>query len=617
MVTGLRASLSLFMLIGFYVLTLGLMAGTVALAIAAASVAPALIKLTFPLFIAVFGGAGYALWKSAVAKPEAATGVPLTPHQAPRLWSEVDNLARAAGTRPPDEIRIVPDVNAGVSEQTKLLGLLGGRRLLYIGIPLFHALTMAELRAVLAHELGHYSGAHTRLGAIAYRGRLAVAGTVSRIGKWNPAGWLFRGYGLLYLLADAAVSRRQELEADAAAVRAAGRAVAVGALTELHVVDAAYAFYLKRYVSAGAEHKLLPDDVFGGFGRMLRARRDELDGLRSGLSAEPPSRSESRWETHPPLAVRVAAINALPDAGVANDPRRAADLLPDLDHIGTALQRMTVKADGRRVLPWDLFAGEVATAQLQAKADAIFRELGRAFGQRTIDLPMVLRQIEAGNAGAIAAPFFPKQTRREAVQRLGDVLEPLITLAAVRSGRAAWRHSWTNFAELVDVSGCLLDLAPLAALAAQPETLPSAAGALAKYGVDLSAAIVVEQVASARGARLVAGLANVKVDGADNDIYVLDNGLVFVPVRGDKDHGAKRMRAVAATVPAAQLAERDKFLPYEEMASIAFRRRIPLDATIAMRGGQEIHLKESWTGEHLTKADTDELLKVFDMINQA
>jgi hypothetical protein len=42
-------------------------------------------------------------------------GVIITPEQAPRLWEEVRTLARAAGTRAPDEIRVVAEVNAAVS----------------------------------------------------------------------------------------------------------------------------------------------------------------------------------------------------------------------------------------------------------------------------------------------------------------------------------------------------------------------------------------------------------------------------------------------------------------------------------------------------------------------
>jgi Zn-dependent protease with chaperone function len=86
----------------------------------------------------------------------------------PRLWHEVRELAGFAATRPPDEIQLVAAANAGVAEETSLLGLVGGTRKMSLGAPLLVGLSREQLRAVLAHELGHYSGRHTALDALTY-----------------------------------------------------------------------------------------------------------------------------------------------------------------------------------------------------------------------------------------------------------------------------------------------------------------------------------------------------------------------------------------------------------------------------------------------------------------
>jgi hypothetical protein len=209
--------------------------------------------------------------------------------------------------------------NAAVSEDTKLLGLIGGRRRLYLGMPLLQALSVDQLRSVVAHELGHYSGKHTRLGAVAYRGRLAIGHTIGRIGPWNPVGWTFRGYARLYLLVDNAVSRRQELDADRASVRVAGPEVAVAALRELPVIDAAWGFYFDRYINQGWEAGFAPDDFFGGFGRLVAARHEELAKLRD----DQPEEHRSRWDTHPSHAERIALMRTAPQVAhpVAGRPR--------------------------------------------------------------------------------------------------------------------------------------------------------------------------------------------------------------------------------------------------------------------------------------------------------
>src|SRR5258705_1515010 len=174
MITTLRAAVSVVMLLGFYVLALAI--------IGALGVASVLLwqehagsGATKVAFFTLAAGAGIvaALWRVLRPKPEPMTGVPVVRSQAPQLWHTVHELAATAKTRVPDEIVLIPMVNAAVSEDARLLGLLGGRRRLYLGVPLLQALTVAQLRAILAHELGHYSGQHTRLGAIAYRGRLA------------------------------------------------------------------------------------------------------------------------------------------------------------------------------------------------------------------------------------------------------------------------------------------------------------------------------------------------------------------------------------------------------------------------------------------------------------
>lgn len=142
-------------------------------------------------------------------------------------------------------------------------------------------MTVGQMRAVLAHELGHYSERHTRLSVPAYRGRLVIAHTLDRIGPNNPAGWLFLAYARLYLLVDRAGSRRQELEADLASARAAGADAAVSALREIRVLAAAWEFFLDQYVRLGWESGYAPADLFAGFGALVEARRDELEELRA------------------------------------------------------------------------------------------------------------------------------------------------------------------------------------------------------------------------------------------------------------------------------------------------------------------------------------------------
>lgn len=610
MKAGMRALFSVLMLVGFFVLVLVEFLAAVAFAVWLVTVGPAAVavKVTAPLFIAIVGGVGWALWQAIRFKNEPMPGVVVTPDQAPQLWAEVRRLAEGVGTRAPDELRIVPEVNAAVSEHTKLLGLLPGRRYLYLGLPVLQALNVDQLRAVLAHELGHYSEAHLRLGAVAYRGRIAMEGAIGRIGKWNVAGWPIRLYARAYLLVDNAVSRRQELEADAASVRLAGRQAAVAALTEIAVVDMAYTFYLNRYVGPGAELGLLPDNVFAGFGELLAAREEEIAGLRGDAARR---ETGSRWDTHPPLAVRIAAINALPEGMPSNDRRRATDLIPDLPTMSAHLHHLSVRTEGRQVLPWPQFTAATASRQLQAAADDVFRELARRMNRPLVGLYEVMDALAAGRAGELGEPFFPNATRKEAAAQFAQPLELLLMLAAVRSDRTTWQSSWTGSAELLGLDGKPLDLEPIAKLAVDPATTAQAIARLRELGIEITAAVVVEATATARGGDVIAGLGNVTFDGGEADLLVLDNGLIVVPTKGDKNEGTKRMTAMIASTPLTKLAETHRFLPYEEVRKVTIVKQVPIRATIELHDGRSIELKESWTGDELHKKSREVLHEVF------
>ncbi|MFD0381717.1 M48 family metallopeptidase [Streptomyces stramineus] len=241
---------------------------------------------------------GYPVLRGAFALGASTGGdkeaLPVTEADQPELWAAVRSLAERSGTRPPDEILLTGEVNAAVSEDARLLGLLPGRRRLYLGVPLLTGLNEPQLHSVIAHELGHYGNADTRLAGITRRGRDCVLRTVAafqeqerkRIGKeasrqekadakrlrkgkqargvdtgrtglrYRLMAKPFQAYALFYLRASSGVGR-QELAADRMAVRVAGRDATASALREIAALDAAHDFYQSRYALLGVEAGLL------------------------------------------------------------------------------------------------------------------------------------------------------------------------------------------------------------------------------------------------------------------------------------------------------------------------------------------------------------------------
>jgi hypothetical protein len=487
-------------------------------------------------------------------------------------------------TRQPDDILLVPEVNAAVTERTRLLGLIGGRRTMLIGVPLLQAFSVAQLRSVLAHELGHFSGSHTRLGPIAYRGRLAVVGTVQNLGA---ARILFEPYARLYLMVEAAVSRRQELEADQASVRLAGRRTAQSALRDLPVLDAAWDFYFGRYVAPGWEVGYAPNDIFGGFGAMLRDRAGELAALR----AEAPSSKTSRYDSHPPIAARIAAMDSMPDAPAFVDTRPARVLVPNFEQACAALATSAFKIGNRSVVPWDRFTGLAMASALQEAADEVYRAVARVTGGRA-DLGAVLDLAETGRLGTISGPLAQDQPAALAV---------LVRLAAIRSGAAYWRHSWTGPATLIRNDGSPFDPAEIVRLIASPLTVSDARARLANLGIDVTKATMLQAVANAKGAKFVGGIANMRIDGAPHDVLVLDTGLLLVPGPRRSDGGTGRLAHLAQSASLEDLSRQYRYLAYEDVVSVTRTKKLPMHLQVVLHDGRTVLINQTLTGDMLTK----------------
>jgi len=276
------------------------------------------LRLGVPVCIATVGVMAYATWRALHTRRPEPVGIPVTRADAPQLWALLDGAAAAAGTRAPDTVTIVADAAAKIIERSHLLGLVGGRRDLYLGLPLLQAWDEAHLRAVAAHELGHFSPRLGRLAPLAYRGRVVVGRTVPRIPRRNPAGPLLRTYAKFYRRIDTPFSRAQELAADRIAAEYAGHTAATAVLRDLPALDALQRIFHAEYLGPGWQAGHVPEDLFGGFLRVLAARANDVAVLRARDPGTP-----SAWDTHPPVADRLAALTGSPT------PRAAKGAVPD------------------------------------------------------------------------------------------------------------------------------------------------------------------------------------------------------------------------------------------------------------------------------------------------
>ncbi|MFG3293238.1 M48 family metallopeptidase [Streptomyces sp. NPDC048179] len=296
--------------------------------------------------------------------------VQIVPEDQPELWEQIRAAAEATGQRPPDELYLADEVNAGVAEHSRLLGLLPGRRRMHLGLPLLAGLTVPQLRAVLAHEFGHYANLDTRLGGVTMRGRAAVMHTVEAFQQGGTRlhfvmGSLYVGYARMFLRTSQSVARHQEFAADRTAALYAGCDTTAAALRIIPVLDGAYAHYLETYAGMGGSQGALPPvgEVQGGFRRLLAARTGErLAELSAGRRPPRPH----PYDSHPPTAERVALIEKLPTdnrsdnrlddrSGESADGPAALTLLRDPDRVFAALEERTLSQEAAllRRRSWD------------------------------------------------------------------------------------------------------------------------------------------------------------------------------------------------------------------------------------------------------------------------
>lgn len=634
----------------------------------------AALRLGVPLCMVTVGVMAYATWRALRTRRVEPAGVPVLRSDAPALWTMIDAAAAAARVKSPDRVIVVAEATAAFSERTNLLGLIGGRRDLYLGLPLLQAWDNPVLGAAVAHELAHASPRLSRWAPWAYRGRRAVARIIPRISHRNPAGHVLRAYARLYRRYDQPVSQAQELAADRFAVEFAGVAATVAMLRDGPAMETLQRVFYTEYVGPGWRTGHAPADVFGGFLRMLAARADELTVLRRQDLATPPD----EWDTHPSRVDRLAAVAALADApaaaetpvspavgapamaaagsvsagmpasdeggviasagaaaagmsgpdggsGMAGANRDAAasgamgaghgvppvdvepvgaavladgiQLVPDLPGLGRALQAVAFPPQGRTVVGWDEFFGVARAAEMHREADAALGTLTRAAGTPVASAADVLDLAADGRLREVAATVFPQMAPAETESRINELVTLLLALAALRSGAARWRHSWTGTAELVAPDGSHLDLGAVAALVADPATVGAARDRLKVLRIDPAATAGDPGTATA-GAEVVGGLVNMVVDGSRTDLLIVDTGLLLVPglPRSQNGSAKRRLAQVASNANAAPGA---RFVPYADVSGATQTRRTPKAWDLSLRDGNTLSLRASLDSDEL------------------
>lgn len=289
-------------------------------------------------------------------------GVALDLGENPRLRGVLDEVAARIGTRPVDAVYVTPGTEIAVLERGSLGRQLGGQaeRCLVLGAGVLDGMRVQELKAILAHEYGHFRNEDTAGGGFALavrRSLMTMATHMARRGvasPINPAWWFVRSFHALFLRVSQGASRLQEVLADRWAAFAYGSEAFSHGLS--HVVARSVRF--DAHVSATLG-EVIPGKI-------------QLHNLYSFEPKEPiepakvdeavqkaMSRPSSPYDSHPRPVDRIAAVEKIAASlppGAAEDSSQAWSLFASratLESQMTGVIRKNLAHRGVRLLAED------------------------------------------------------------------------------------------------------------------------------------------------------------------------------------------------------------------------------------------------------------------------
>lgn len=262
----------------------------------------------------------------------------LAESEQPGLFAFLHQLADAAGAPRPHKVFLSSRVNAAVFYDLSLFNLFfPSKKNLEIGLALVNALTLGELRAVLAHEFGHFAQRSMAVGRWVYVAQQIAGHLVARRDKledflvsvgnidfriravvavvqliiWSIRSLVDSVFSVVVLM-QRALSREMEMQADLVAVSLTGSDALVHALHRLQAADDAWERSLRfvhgelaagritRDAFAVQTHMqdrmamILGDDAYGKVPAVPQQQPEQHRVFKAEL-AQPPR----MWLTHP------------------------------------------------------------------------------------------------------------------------------------------------------------------------------------------------------------------------------------------------------------------------------------------------------------------------------
>lgn len=326
------ASLPL-IVIGMILLVVG-----VFLAFLAIGIVP--IKLMFIVGLAALVTIGAILKSLFVRVRDEDPGPRLDVAAHPRFAALLEEVAARVRTRRVDSVFLTPGTEIAVTERGGFFRQLRRKtdRTLILGIGVLEGMSTQELKAILAHEHGHFRNEDTAGGSFALAARrslmLMAIGLVQGgvASKLNPAWWFTLLFSKVFARISQGASRLQEVLADRWAAYAYGSDAFVSGLR--HVIAASVRFDARA--KATLQEVVDSRAPLANFYRYTPAQADDADAIERAIEEEL-TREPTAYDSHPAPRDRIAWVSALASSGEGSpDPSEAWSVFTDRE----ALERL-------------------------------------------------------------------------------------------------------------------------------------------------------------------------------------------------------------------------------------------------------------------------------------
>lgn len=255
----------------------------------------------------------YVLVRALWVKFEKPTGYELKAKNYPALFAELKSLSQQLGAPAIHQVILTPEYNAGILQLPRL-GIFGWHKnTLFLGLELLMSMTPEQARSVIAHELGHLSGKHSRFSGWIYRVRLSWQRIMDGLDQQDNFGAdlmrrFFDWYAPTFAAYSFALARANEYSADEVAAKLTSKDDMAHALVNTYVVhDLLGEYYWQPFLKQADESAQPTTSPYRQLMAFLRQHRFEASELEHKIGRAMAHKTD-HYDTHPALRDRLKAL---------------------------------------------------------------------------------------------------------------------------------------------------------------------------------------------------------------------------------------------------------------------------------------------------------------------